>query len=310
VTFQVRSLMTPDGRQLRAAVWPLQDASQRRAVCVLLNGHTEFLEKYQEVAEELSRRGFDVVSLDWRGQGASERRVRGNRAGHVGSFDEYLFDLATVLLQVVEPMRREHHHLPIIGLGHSMGGHVLLRFIHDHPRRFQCGVVVAPMLEINLGTYSPSVVHLITRLHNIRRPSTRFVYGVEGRDPLDLTFEQNAVTSDRGRFERNQAFLKAQQFLRINGPTFGWLAAAFRSMRRMRKRSYAQDITTPLLLIGAGRDRVVHTKAIRDFAARLPEGRYVEIEDAEHEILQETDTIRTRFWREFDAFVKPYIPSS
>jgi len=30
---------------------------------------------------------------------------------------------------------------------------------------------------------------------------------------------------------------------------------------------------------------------------------YVEIEDAEHEILMENDAIRARFWREFDAFV-------
>ena len=64
MSFQVRSLMTPDGRQLRTALWPLKDPHKRRGICVLLNGHTEFLEKYEEVAGELNERGLEVASLD------------------------------------------------------------------------------------------------------------------------------------------------------------------------------------------------------------------------------------------------------
>ena len=118
-----------------------------------------------------------------------------------------------------------------------------------------------------------------------------------------LTFEENAVTSDRGRFERTQALLKAQPFLRIFGPTFGWLGAALQSMRRIKRKSYAEEITPPLLVFGAGRDRVVRIQAIRDFVKHLPKARYVEIEDAQHEILMENDRIRARFWTEFDAFI-------
>src|SRR5205823_10333746 len=110
----------------------------------------------------------------------------------------------------------------------------------------------------------------ITALFNLYKPSTRFVFGIEERDPLNLTFEQNAVTSDRERFERTQRLLRAQPFLRIYGPTFGWLGAAFRSMRRMRRKSFAEEITTPLLVIGAGRDRVVrseeHTSELQSLA--------------------------------------------
>jgi len=41
--------------------------------------------------------------------------------------------------------------------------------------------------------------------------------------------------------------------------------------------------------------------------ARLPNGRYVEIGDAEHEILMENDSIRHRFWEAFDSFTANYI---
>jgi len=302
--FRALTVMTPDKRHLRAGIWELPEGAAKRAICVVLNGHTEFLEKYQEVADELRTRGFEVVSLDWRGQGASERRSYGNRAGHVGNFEEYIFDLASLMLQAVEPIQRvQPAPLPVIALGHSMGGHILLRYLQDHPRRFACAVAVAPMLDVHTGKYSPAMTRLIAALFNFRKPSTHFVFGVEERDPLELKFEENVVTSDRGRFERMQALLKAQPFLRIFGPTFGWLGAAFQSMSRLRRKSFAEDITTPLLVFGAGHDRVVHVEAVRDFVKNLPNARYVEIEDAMHEILMENDSIRARFWAEFDAFV-------
>jgi len=287
----------------------LSEDAPKRAICVLLNGHTEFLEKYGEVAGELCQRGFEVVSLDWRGQGASERRVYGNRAGHVGTFEEYDIDLSCLMLQLVEPIQRSLPvPLPVVALGHSMGAHILLRYLHDHPRRFVCAVACAPMIEIDTGNYSPATAGFLAALFNLYRPSKRFIFGIEQRDPLDLQFEDNAVTSDRARFERNQSLLRQQPFLRINGPTFGWLGAAFRSMRRMRKKSYTEDIVTPLLLLGAGDERVVRTEAIRAFSRLLPAARYIEIPGAKHEILMETDAIRAQFWAEFDAFMDIHVP--
>ena len=306
--FRALTVMTPDKRHLRAGIWELPEGTPKRAICVVLNGHTEFLEKYQEVADELRARGFEVVSLDWRGQGASERSIYGNRAGHVGNFEEYVFDLASLMLQAVEPIQRAlPKPVPVIALAHSMGAHILLRYLHDHKRRFACAVAVAPMLEIQTGKYSSAATRLITAFFNLRKPSTRLVFGIEERDPLELQFEENAVTSDRARFERTQNLLKAQPFLRIYGPTFGWLGAAFRSMRRLKRKSFAEEITTPLLVFGAGRDRVVHVEAVRAFAKNLPNARYVEIEDAMHEILMENDSIRMRFWAEFDAFVNEQL---
>jgi lysophospholipase len=300
--------MTPDKRHLRAGVWELAPDVRKRAICVVLNGHTEFIEKYEEVAGELKTRGFQVVSLDWRGQGASERRSYGNRAGHIGSFDEYDADLAALLLQAVEPIQRSlPAPVPVIALAHSMGAHILLRFLHEHKRRFAAAVLLAPMLEVHTGKYSPAQTQLITMLFNLRKPSTRMVFGIEERDPLDLKFEDNAVTSDRARFERTQTLIKAQPFLRIFGPTFGWLGAALSSMRRMKRPSFAQEIATPLLVVAAGKDRVVHVQPIRDFVKHLAEARYVEIEDSEHEILMENDSIRTRFWTAFDAFVNEQL---
>ena len=305
-SFRVLTVMTPDKRHLRAGVWSLPDGKPRRGICVLLNGMSEFLEKYNEVAEELGARGFVVASLDWRSQGASERTRAGNRASHVASFEEYDADLAALLLQAVEPLQRSSPS-PVIALGHSMGGHILLRFLHEHPRRFACAILNAPMLGIDTGAYSPRMTAAITIAFNLRRPSTRFVFGVEKRDPLDLSFEENVLTSDRTRFELAKDILKTQPFLRVHGPTFGWLRAALRSLKRIHGRGFPESIATPVMIIGAGKDRVVKTEATRDYVKRLKNARYVEIAGAEHEILMESDAIRSQFWSAFDGFVNEHV---
>ena len=103
------------------------------------------------------------------------------------------------------------------------------------------------------------------------------------------------VSGEHGR----QAFALPPALLRL-----GWLGAALKSMSRLQGRGYAEDIVTPLLVVGAGRDKVVHTQAIRDYVKRLPRARYVEIAESEHEVLMETDTVRAHFWSEFDGFIE------
>jgi lysophospholipase len=307
-SFRVKTLIAPDKRQLRAGLWDLPQDTEPRGICLLLHGLTEFLEKYGETADELRARGFLVVSFDWRSQGASERYRSGNRAGHVRNFDEYDIDLDSAFAFAVEPIQKERAAhglapLPVIVLAHSMGAHILLRFLQERPRRVAAAVMTAPMLGIQTGDYSPQYTTWVTFLLNLRRPSSRLIFAVEDRDPIKLAFEDNQVTSDRARYERNRAYITAQPFLRIYGPTFGWLGAAFQSIRRMHQSGFAEAISTPLLIIGAGRDRLVINAAARDFAKRLPNATYVEIEDSEHEILMENDSIRARFWSEFDPFV-------
>jgi lysophospholipase len=126
---------------------------------------------------------------------------------------------------------------------------------------------------------------------------------MDKRDPLTMRFEDQIVTSDRARFRRSQDMLSLTPEIRLAGPTWGWLEAAYRSMRAMQQASYAGTIPTPTLIFGAGRDRICLTRAAQDFAQRMPHGEYVELEDAEHEILMENDSIRGRFWKAFDQFI-------
>ena len=293
-------IVTPDGTRLRSAVFERAGGSPARGVCVLLHGQTEFIEKYAEVIDELRGRGFIVATFDWRGQGASSRVLDDPLKCHVGNFREYDEDLATFLEQLVKPMGQT----PPLLLAHSMGAHIALRTMHDRPRAFSAAILSAPMLAVSTRGQPAWVAALATTAMTAAGQSTRWVMGMAARDPLKLRFEDNLVTSDRRRWSDAQALVARKPELRLAGPTWGWLRAANASMARVLSPGYAEAITTPILVCAAGKDRIVLTPVEAAFVKHLPHGSYIAVEDSEHEILMENDSIRARFWQAFDAFAK------
>ena len=296
-SFPPRFIATRDGTRLRTGVF---DPGSSRGVCVLLHGQTEFIEKYIEVIGELCARGFMVASFDWRGQGGSDRLLADPLKAHVADFAQYDDDLTSFLEQIVKPISTK----PPFALAHSMGGHILLRSLHDRPGAFAAAALSAPMLGVSTRGYPAPVVSAVTALYNVLGKSDDFAWGMAQRDPLLVDFDGQLVTSDRARYARTQALVEKNPSIRLAGPTWGWIKAATSSMARMAAPGFAEAVQTPVLICGAGRDRIVRVEATRDFARRLPHGTYLELEDSEHEILMENDAIRARFWTAFDEFTR------
>lgn len=292
------------GARLRAARFVVENP---RAVCVLLSGQTEFIEKYFEVIDDLMRRGFSVVTMDWRGQGGSERLATNPRKAHIDDFAQYDEDLDALMREVVLPMSGVKRP---IALAHSMGGHILLRRLHDHADEFGAVALCAPMIGIQPRGVPWWVVAALARLLNLSAPSKDFVWGMAKRDQLKLPFAAQIVTSDRARYQRTHDRLAAHPDLRVNGPTWGWLAAALNAIMILQGPGYAEAITTPTLLLAASKDHVCDSDALYAFAARLPQATCLTIDGAEHEILMERDIYRDQLWRAFDAFCQEKAPRS
>jgi len=282
-------------------------AADGPGVCLILNGQTEFIEKYFEVIDELRARGFSVVTFDWRGQGGSDRLLPNRRKAHIEDFAEYDQDLDMVIREVVKPVITEGK--KPIALAHSMGGNILLRRLHDVQGEFAAAILSAPMVGIKPRGVPWWLVEKIADRLNRNGPSTDFIWGMAQRDQLKLPFALQIVTSDAKRYARNQALLAADPELRLNGPTWGWLGAALHAIELLEKPGYAEAIKTQALVIGAGRDRVCDTEAARAFAARMPDARYVEIAGAQHEILMERDPLRAEWWAAADTFLKKNAPA-
>jgi lysophospholipase len=289
------------GAELRAARFAAAPDVAGRGTCVLLNGQTEFIEKYFEVIDELRGRGFAVATMDWRGQGASTRLTDDSRKSFVGDFREYDEDLDTLMNWIVQPMLKDGE--KPIALAHSMGAHNLLRHLARRPGSFRACALSAPMIGISFRGQREFLVRTVTRYQMWRGRHANWVWGMQDRDPYNITFATQLVTSDTQRFERTQSLLREHPDLRMAGATWGWLAAALRSMDWLKRPGRPEAIATPLLVVGAGKDRICLTPQTRALAQRMPGATYVEIQDAEHEILAERNPIRSRFWAAFDDFM-------
>lgn len=292
-----------DGVKLRAAVWPATVTTSRGTV-VVCTGRTEFIEKYFEFIGELLDRGFTVVCFDWRGQGLSQRLTGDRTKGHVGRFDDYNLDLNAVFDDLVKGKLPA----PYILFGHSMGGHVALKHLARRPADFECAFLSAPMLQV----WAPGLLRLIARpLMAVMCKSGRgeaFTPDGEGNDGVSTLFEDNVVTTDRRRYERNNAILRADPDLAICGPTWNWAREAFASMRALRRNSFGPQIGVPLLIVGAAHDRVVNQGPDLSLVRRVKRGLFVLFSDAEHELVQERDDVRRVFWRAVDAFLEERGP--
>ncbi len=298
----VEWLTLGDGVKLRTARWMLP-ARDTHGTVVLIGGRTEFIEKYFEVVGELLARGLSVITFDWRGQGLSSRALPEHTKGHVRDFSEFDGDLAAVMNRVV----LEHGKKPYIALAHSMGGNVLLRYLHDFPHEFECAVLTAPMLAVKTAPYPPWFARAMATVSTAAGQESAFVFGGAKQDPMAQVFETNGVTTDKGRFDRFMACLKAEPRLALGAPTFGWLEAAYRSMELVASEEFAHGIETPVLLIGAAHDQLVHPGADMTLIKRIKRGMYVMLK-AEHEIMMERDDIRAAFWACFDPFVRGLTP--
>ena len=263
---------------------------------VVAVGRTEFVEKYLEVIDDLQTLGYQVWCLDWRGQGLSTRQLPNPHKGHIDSFDTYVRDLHEFITVVVGDAPR-----PRILLAHSMGSLLALQYLHKHPGFFDKSVLSAPMLAVK--TRLPRLVlSMLARVGTLLGLGNRYV-GAADYQEHSRRFGTNMVTRDRTRFDRTVGLVKRDPRLALGGFTFRWMWAALRAMRFIRRRKVAASIQTPTLVIAAGADRCVQTEVTRDFVRRMPNGRFVCIDDAEHEILADRDDIRRQFWAAFTNFV-------
>jgi len=289
-----------DGNPMRFARWEPTRGPQRGTVCVF-TGRSEFIEKYFEVAADLRRRGFAVAIMDWRGQGASYRPLSNPRKGWVRSFSEYDRDLACFMEQVVVPNCPRPHY----ALAHSMGGHILLRIASQQACPFERITVVAPMLRFHDSKVGASqrLARCYAALGTTLGFGRAYVRGGSDDSADPVVFEGNPLTSDPNRFARNRALIEAAPHLLLGAPTIAWLNAAYRSMAMLNEPSYSDRIRVPLMVSIAGRDRVVDARATEAFAARVKLCTTIMLPLARHEILQECDDIRSRFWAAFDAYL-------
>jgi lysophospholipase len=288
-----------DGARLRAALFPAKGTV--RGSVVLSPGRTEALEKYFEVVGELQARGFVVLIHDWRGQGLSARALTDRLKGHAAGWQPFLSDYKRLLDNFELRLPR-----PWVQMAHSMGGCLSLLALAKGEGRFVASALSAPMFGIVADDHKLPLARALAFTANGFGLSSHYLFG-NPTDPFKLTFEKDRITHDRFRWNRTQAQINACPDLALGNLTWGWLNFAFAATAFLRHDPAVTRVEIPVLIVGAGDDDRVLTADTRKVAARLPRCTYIEIASSYHEVLMETDDIRSQWWAAFDVLADSVV---
>lgn len=289
------------GVKVRYVLWQATRGPRRGTIC-LFGGRGEYVEKYFEVVADLRRRGFAVATMDWRGQGGSTRLTSNPRKGHVRSFSDFDADLKRFMKDIVLPDCPP----PFFALAHSMGANILLRNAGRPGSWFERMILTAPMIafadeKVGVPQWFARAYAETGSLLGLGRMYIKG--GSDAPEEEKSGFDDNPLTSDRERWSRNKAVLDAAPSLALGSPTIGWVKAAYRSMAMLQKETYPAQVQVPMLVFAPGKDQIVSSRAIEDFAVGLKVGTHVLLPSSRHEILQEADGVRRKFWAAFDAYL-------
>ncbi len=291
---------TPDGVRLRYARWKAAKAPIKGTI-LFLQGRTEYIEKGYETINDLISKGFEVLAFDWRGQGGSDRLLEDPRKGYVDNFDDYVTDIEAIISDVALPDCRA----PLFILAHSTGSLVALLAAPRIKNKIKRMVLCSPLIGLGPQIVSEGMVGLFSGGLTALGLGDLYLGG-GGTPSENRAFTANIVTSDTSRYERNQKFVEEFRDLSIGGPTASWVHAATHAMKQLANPDFYQDITTPILFLLAGNDRVVNNEAAENLAIRLRSGSSLTIDGAKHELMQERDAFREQML----AAVFSFIPGS
>lgn len=113
-----------------------------RGVVVLAHGYGEHARRYDHVAERFGEAGLATYALDHRGHGrAGGKRVR------VRHMKEFVADYRSLVLTA----RKENPGVPLIVLGHSMGGGIAFAYGVQYPGEYDLMILSGPAIAAHTG---------------------------------------------------------------------------------------------------------------------------------------------------------------
>lgn len=252
----------PDGARL--ALRRIAPTDAPRALVLLFHGFGDHSGRYAHVAEWLAGRGYAVWALDQRGHGRSP----GPR-GHISRFAQFLADVAALRKRAAGEVAA-----PQVLLGHSFGGLVVLRYLETAPQGLAGAVVTSPFIDVAMK--APAWKLAAARLLAGPLPGLGMSTGLD----TALLSTDPAV----GRAADADPLYHGRM-----------TPAAWREIQAAQVAvvTEAERITTPLLFLLAGDDRIVARAASEALARSLPVPPEVIVyEGMYHEILNERDKAR------------------
>lgn len=282
--------------------WPAPARASRGSI-LFVGGRGDHFEKYFECFADWRERGWQVESFDWRGQGGSGRMTSDPVVGHADDFRVWINDICHYWADWSQRTPAPH-----VIIGHSMGGHLLLRALADAAVRPDAAVLIAPMLGFT-APYPDRVGQLVAQMMVRLTMPDKAAWKVSEKPGTPLKARQLLLTHDKGRYADEQWWRDRMPELVIGPASWQWVAAAYTSFLHLKQPGLLAGVETPVLTLIAGSDKLVSVRAAVRQVSMLARGRYhVYGPESAHEILRESDEVRNDALARIDAFLDEVTP--
>jgi lysophospholipase len=250
-----------DEVKLFLQTWLPAGGPPNRGIIAVMHGYGEHSSRYDHVAGAMVRAGYGVVAIDARGHG----RSTGKRA-HVESFDDYVRDFDAMLAFADEKWPE----LPVFGLGHSLGGLIVLHHAMAPPRSIAGYVTTSPFLDFafDVAPTKAAFGHMMSRLW----PSFSLPNDV---DPSLLSHDERVID----KYRRDPLIVRTA--------TGRWFTETRGAQKKLR--DHADQIQAPCLFLVAGADELADPDATEEIFHRMSGGsREMDVyPQLRHELLNE-----------------------
>ena len=246
---------TTDGIRVRTSFWAANDPV---GTVFVFPGRADYIEKYGGLANFCLSNNLNVIAIDWRGQGLSERLLDDKNIGHIEDFKNYQNDVEVIIKEAKDASLVK----PWIIFAHSMGGLIGLRTLHDNPV-FEKVVFTSPMWGIQMppilksgASIIMSLISLIGKMETYApttSPETRI---------LNEEYEFNKLTSDIRNFKLLRQQLIQHPDLQIGGPSSAWVSAA---LDEIEFQIGKEPPITPALCFLGEKEEIIDNLAVREF---------------------------------------------
>ena len=282
-----------DNTRIRVALWRGGDKNE---TVLIFPGRTEYIEKYGPTVQEFLNRGYSVAVIDWRGQGLSDRHPKRPQMGWVQDFADYQQDVKQMLGAVGDAGFPR----PTVLLSHSMGGAIGLRALLNQ-LDVKKTIFSAPMWGIYVEPRLRFVAGMVSKFSRTLGFGARYIPSAGPANYVEKQpFKGNVLTNDAATYKWMQDHLAQHPVLGLGGPSCNWYNRAVCECCDLRKHAPAPHET--LVFLGTN-EAIVDAEVIHELMASWSNGKLVEIDGAQHEILMEEPHVRKQFWDEVDSYL-------
>ncbi|HCW52414.1 MAG TPA: lysophospholipase [Clostridium sp.] len=273
-------------------------ADSAKGNIVISHGYTESLEKYHEVIYYFLNNGYNVFGLEHRGHGRSTNLgVKDTSQIYVKDFNQYIEDFKTLLDEVVVPNSQGKK---LFLFAHSMGGGIGAKFLEDYPEYFNAAILTAPMLEVDTGKVPSFIAKIIVKLAMSFGMDGEYVIG---KGPYTPEYDINSMgPSSLPRYEYINDIVCSNELFQKGDCANSWLNEAFNATSEIIKKNNAEKVKIPVVIIQAGKDTYVRPGGQNKFAEVAENCKIIRIENARHEMYNESDDIQKPYFEEIFKF--------